>query len=185
MKIWYTIKHNWGPWLSTRYQANPALTLLPSGKLSMKNTAREHQAQTGTTWNTHILTKALPYVVEEEATFDRMTFPVSLTLAASLVLVFCSSKAQKFKQTFLETGKKNPKNILGQQEIVRYCMALFFKTLHALIIQLTKYSEKQLNWKHSRGEHSYWHLRKWTRNNGFAFIPRRERMKFPGRLEGT
>lgn len=96
-------------------------------------------------WNTHILTKALPYIIEKQTTFDRMTFPVSLALAISLVLVFCSSKPQKFKQTVLKTGKKKPEKNLGQQEIVRYCVALFFKTVHALIIQLTKYSEKELN----------------------------------------
>lgn len=59
----------------------------------MRNTAGEHQAQKAL-HKTYILTKALPYVAEEQTTFDRMTLPVSLTLAVSLVLVFCSSKTQ-------------------------------------------------------------------------------------------
>jgi len=66
-----------------------------------------------------------------------MTFPVSLAFTTSLVLLFCSSaKVQA------NCSQNRKIKILGQQEIVRYHMALFFTTVQALIIQLTKYSEK-------------------------------------------
>lgn len=73
-----------------------------------------------------------------------MIFPVSLAFARNQVPVSWNSKMQKFKQAVLKTAKKLTPTA-GSAMDCEVLHALFLKMVQALIIQLTKDLEKQLN----------------------------------------
>lgn len=61
---------------------------------------------------------------------------------------------QKFKQTVLKTAKTVTPTAGSAMEC-EVLHALFLKMVQALLIQFTKYLEKQLNLNRSREEQSY------------------------------